>query len=72
MNREEITNTVGLIAGIALVVLLVAAWFLQRPITDRTLVIFAVLLWGTLQLDISAALPVSIITQPADNEDDGE
>lgn len=72
MNRQQIINAVGLIAGVVLVAMLAAAWFLQRPVTDRTLVIFAALLWTTLQLDISPALPISILTQQPDDEDSGE
>lgn len=68
MNREQIVNTVGLAAGVGLVAVLVGSYFLQRPPTDRLLVAFAALLWATLQLDISPALPISIITQTGRSE----
>lgn len=69
MKQKEIVNVVGLAAGVGLVAVLVGSYFLQRPPTDRLLVAFAALLWATLQLDISPALPISIITQPSDGDD---
>lgn len=69
MNREQMRNYVGLLAGVALVAMLVGAWYLQRPLTDRTLAIFAVLLWATLQIDISAVVPFHIVTGDHDREE---
>ncbi|WP_273835155.1 hypothetical protein [Halococcus sp. PRR34] len=68
MNREQITNGVGALAGVALVLMLAYGYVNQQPVTDRTLAIFAVLLWGTLQLDISAAIPFSFVTVERDDE----
>ena len=71
MNREQMKNYVGLLAGVALVVMLIGGWYLQRPITDRTLAIFAVLLWATLQIDISAVVPFSVVSDPNSGEEEG-
>ena len=72
MNREEMKNWVGLIASVALITLLIGAWYLERPIPDRTLAVFALLLWGTLQIDISAIVPFTIVTDQDDRDTGGE
>ena len=73
MNDDQAKAALGLLGGIVLIGMLAAGWYLQRPVADRTIVIFAGLLWATLQADITGALPFSIgPPQRADNEDDGE
>ncbi|EMA42671.1 hypothetical protein [Halococcus saccharolyticus] len=67
MNRRELKNYVGAFALVVLVVMAAGGWWFGRPITDRTLAIFAVVLWATLQLDITALLPFDIVP-PADDE----
>lgn len=61
MNRNDLQNYAGTFALIVLVVMVFLSWWLQRPIADRTLAIFGIILWTTLQLDISAILPFSIV-----------
>lgn len=71
MNRDQMANIIGLLAGIALVLMLVGGWWFQRPPTDRTVVLFAGILWATLQLDIAPNIPFRIGLRQSDN-DDGE
>lgn len=74
MNRQELENYAGTFALVVLVVMAFLSWYLQRPITDRTLAIFGIVLWTTLQLDISALLPFNIvpIDHSEDNSGEGE
>ena len=70
MNRRELMNIAGTFALVVLVVMTAVSWWAQRPITDRTLAIFAVVLWATLQIDISALLPFDVVAP--DRSDDEE
>jgi hypothetical protein len=70
MNRRELMNIAGTFALIVLVVMTAASWWAQRPITDLTLAIFAVVLWATLQIDISALLPFDVVAPDASDEEE--
>ena len=71
MNRRELMNIAGTFALIVLVVMTAVSWWAQRPITDRTLAIFAVVLWATLQVDISALLPFDVVAPEQSDDEEG-
>lgn len=67
MNRDQMANIIGLVAGVALIAILVGGWWFQRPVADRTIVLFAGLLWTTLQLDIAPNVPFTIGRRQSDD-----
>ena len=58
MNEKQVKNVLGLLTGIAFLVVVVRANWLGNTVPDRTVVIFALLLYAYLQVDISDAVPL--------------
>lgn len=67
MNAHEAKIVLGLLTGVALLALLVRSVWINDPLTDRTLAIFAGLLWAYLNVDIG--LKISDVVQ-ADTDTD--
>lgn len=69
MDDDQLTALAGAFVVVVFVGLLAAAWYLQRPLTDRTVILFAALLYATLQIDISSVLPVNIVPEQSSHTD---
>ena len=57
MNRSEVKNVLGFLTGAAFLVLLVRAGWLGNTVPDRTVIIFAGLLYAYLEVNIAESIP---------------
>ena len=71
MKEKQVKNVLGLLTGIALLLIVVRANWHGTTVPDRTIALFGILLYAYLQVDISDALPFLDLGGSSDS-DSGE